>query len=173
MVLWTKLIAGVADYCVERIGDFNDTLVADEALGILKGMYEGAPAILDQVGEADKKFYVTRSVYDNLVSSYESVSTGSDLQVGYQADGIPVVRYRGIEVVKVTQWDQAISLFSLPDPNRALYTTPMNHMVGFETTSDVTNLDIWYSKDDDLTKVRGKYRMGYEYKHCDLQVIAY
>ena len=43
---------------------------------------------LDQLPEADKKFYVTRSVYDNLVASYESVSTGSDLQVGYQQDGI-------------------------------------------------------------------------------------
>lgn len=171
--LWTRLIAGVADYCVERIGDFNDTLVPDEALNTLKGMYEGAPAILDQVPLNEKFFYVTRSVYDNLVSSYESVSTGSDLQVGYQENGIPVLRFRGIEVLKITQWDEAIKAFGLSDPNRAIYTTPMNHMVGVETTDEETSLDIWYSKDDDIVNVSGKYRMGYNYKHCDLQVIAY
>ena len=171
--LWTRLIAGVADYCVQREGDFNDILQTDEALTTFKAMYESAPAILDQIPLNEKFFFVTRSVYDNLVSSYESVSNGSDLQVGYNIDGIPFVKYRGIEVVKLTQWDEAIKSFGLSDPNRAIYTTPSNHVLGFENTNDVTRLDIWYSQDDDLTKVRGRYKMGYNYKHCDLQVIAF
>jgi len=170
--LWTTLIAGVALYDVDQVADFNTTLVADEALGKLKLMYESAPAVLDQVPEGDKKFYVTRSVYDNLVSSYESVSTGSDLQVGYQADGIPVVRYRGIELIKLSQWDAAISTFGLSNPNRALYTTAQNHVVGVERAGDETKADVWYSKDDDIVKTSVKYRMGYQYRAAGFSVIA-
>ena len=73
----------------------------------------------------------------------------------------------------MTQWDQAISTFGLSDPNRAIYTTPMNHMVGVENGDDVTSLDIWYDKTDDIVYTSAKYKMGYNYKHCDLQVIAY
>jgi len=170
--LWTQLDAGVIAGEVTEVAAFNAVLTADEALNKLILMIESADNILDQLDENDKKIYVTRSVYQNLVASYESVSTGSDLQVGYQADGIPVVRFRGIEVVKLAQWDSAISTFGLANPNRALYTTPSNHIVGFENSNDVTSLEIWYSKDDNIVNTSAKYRMGYVYKFGDLSVIA-
>ena len=94
------------------------------------------------------------------------------MQIGYQVDGIPVVRFRGVEVVKLSQWDAAISTFSLGNPNRALYTTPQNHVVGVERAGDETKADIWYSKDDDIVKTSVKYRMGYQYRAAGFSVIA-
>jgi len=170
--LWTRLDAGVIATDVLEVAAFNAVLVAGESLAKLQLMYESAPATLDQISESEKKFYVTRSVYDNLVSSYESVSTGSDLQVGYTQDGIPVVRFRGIEVLKVSQWDAAITTFTLGKPNRAIYTTPENHVVGIEKASDETNASTWYSKDDDVVKTSVKYRMGYNYRAAGFTVIA-
>ncbi len=170
--LWTRLEAGVIAGDVSEVADFNAVLVAGEALAKMKLAYESAPAVLDQLPEADRKFYVTRSVYDNLVSSYESVSTGSDLQVGYQADGIPVVRYRGVEVIKLSQWDAALSAFSLLSTHKLLYTTPTNHVVGIEKAGDETKADVWYSKDDDIVKTSVKYRMGYQYRAAGFTVIA-
>tara|TARA_R110002167_G_scaffold118766_1_gene295575 strand:+ start:2107 stop:3096 length:990 start_codon:yes stop_codon:yes gene_type:complete len=170
--LWPSLDAGVIAGEVTEVAAFNAVLVAGEALAKTVLMIESADNILDQLDENDKKIYVTRSVYQNLVSSYESVSTGSDLQVGYQQDGIVQVRVRGIEVIKLAQWDSAITTFTLGNPNRALYTTPSNHIVGFEDSNDVTSLEIWYSKDDNIVNTSAKYRMGYVYKFGGLSVIA-
>jgi len=170
--LWTQLDAGVISGDVDEVAAFNAVLVDGEALAKLKLMVESANNILDQIDENDKKIYVTRSVYQNLQASYESNSTGSDLQQSMLQDGIPTLRYRGIEVVKLAQWDSAISTFTLGNPHRALYTTPANHIVGFEKSADVTSLDVWYSKDDDKVYTSAKYRMGYVYKFGKLSVIA-
>lgn len=170
--LWKGLNDGVIAGDVLETPDFNSTLAADEALNKLTAMYTLAPATLDQISESEKKFYVTRSVYDNLVASYESRSTGSDLQVGYLTDGIPVVRLRGIEVVKISQWDSAIVTFSLSAPHRALYTTKENHVLGIEKAGDETKAATWYSQDDDVVKTSVKYRMGYQYRTEGYSVIA-
>ena len=114
--LWPRLLAGVATYDVDRVADFNTVLADNEALEKCKLMYESAPATLDQVPEGDKKFYATRSVYDNLMCSYESISTGSDFQVSRVIDGAPKLYFRGIEVLKISQWDSAISTFALGNP---------------------------------------------------------
>jgi hypothetical protein len=170
--LWTRLDAGVIATDVEEVAAFNAVLVAGEALAKMQLAYESAPNTLDQLPEADRKFYVTRSVYDNLVSSYESVSTGSDLQVGYLQDGIPFVRYRGVEVIKLAQWDAALASFSLLSTHKLLYTTPTNHIVGVEKAGDETNAKVWYSNDDDNVKTSVKYRMGYQYRAAGFTVIA-
>ena len=179
--LWTTLIAnsgGGASYCVNRTGSFGTgSLAAGKALAELKAAYEGADAILDEIPNNLKAFYVTRSVYDNLVSSYESVSTGSDLQVGYQIDGVPFVRYRGVDVVKISAWDQYLAdstspLFSTTR-HLILYTTKENHVLGVENSADLNRIRGWYSLDDDKYYFDSKMRVGYNYVHCDLQTIAY
>jgi hypothetical protein len=170
--LWTTLDAGVIAGDVDEVADFSATLSAGDALAKFKLAYESAPATLDQISESEKKFYVTRSVFDNLVSSYESLSTGSDLQVTWLIDGLQVVRYRGIEVVKITQWDSALAAFSLLSTHKLLYTTKENHVVGIEKAGDETKAATWYSKDDDIVKTSVKYRMGYNYRAAGFTVIA-
>ena len=179
--VWPTLIAnsGSGDsYCVRRTTDFGTGPLADgDALAAFKAAYEGADNILDQMGETQKRFYVTRSVFDNLVSSYESVSTGSDLQVTYQVDGIINVRYRGVPVQKISAWDQDLADTDNPlngtVEHLLLYTTRENHVLGVEDTADLNRIRSWYSLDDDKYKFDSKMRVGYNYLHCDLTVIAY
>lgn len=181
--LWPQLIAnsgGPGDsYCIRRTASSFGTgaLAVDFALAVFKEAYEGAPAILDQLPENQKQFTVTRSVFNNLVSSYESKSTGSDLQVTYLKDGIPVVQYRGVPVVKVSQWDVALADAANPLDGVAkhllLYTTRDNHVLGVQNAADLNRVDGWYSKDDDVYNFASKMRLGYNYVHCDLTVIAY
>jgi len=179
--LWPTLIAnsGGPGYCIPRPGTAlgNGDLASGVALEALKAVYQGANNILDQMPENMKAFWVTRSIYDNLVSSYESVSTGSDLQVTLQTDGIPVVRYRGVVVNKVASWDEDLS--DLDNPlngvvsHLILYDTRDNNVVGVANEGDLNRIDGWYSKDDDIYNFASKMRMGYNFVHCDLASIAY
>ncbi len=175
--LWTKTIAGVGTGCVNRAVDISSVLGDGDALSAIKDVYKGADNTLDQIPENMKHMLVTRSVFDNLVDSYESVSTGSDLQVRYLTDGIPTVSYRGVEVKKISFWDQ--SLLDVENPlngtttNLIMYTTKENHAIAVGDTADLNRIDGWYSKDDDEFKFASKMRMGYNYIHCDLTTVGY
>lgn len=179
--LWPTLIAnsgGGTSYCVNRTSTIGTgTLASNAAIGYLKAAYEGADAILDQIPENQKSFSVTRSIFDNLISTYESTSTGSDLQVSWNKDGIPQVRYRGVPVVKISQWDKALADANNPlngtVEHLVLYTTRDNHVLGVQNQADLNNVRGWYSIDDDVYNFDAKMRLGYNYVHCDLTVIAY
>lgn len=179
--LWTTLIAnsGSGDsYCVQRTSTFGTgALSAGDALAAVQAANEGASAILDQIPENQKAFYVTRSVWDNLYNSYSSVSTGSDLQVGYTQDGIPNLRYKGIPVVKISRWDQSLADANNPlngtYEHLLLYTTRENHVLGVQNQADLNRVRGWYSLDDDVYNFDSKMRVGYNYVHCDLTVIGY
>lgn len=179
--LWTTLLANDGEgtsYCVNKTSSFGTGALTDgEALAAFKAAYVGADSILDAIPENQKAFYVTRSVYDNLVASYESISTGSDLQVSWNVDGIPVVRYRGVPVMKISAWDDYLADATNPlfgdIEHLLLYTTRENHVLGVENTADLNRIRSWYSRDDDKYYFDSKMRVGYNYLHCDLQTIAY
>lgn len=179
--LWTQLIANAGSgsaYCVNRVHDFSDTLAAGEALVALKAAYENSAIILKQIEVNNKYFAVTGSVYENLMSSYESNTTGSEKMFLNLTDGQngPSLMYRGINVIPVYAWDLALDDPTCPlYPNTnhlLLYTTKDNHAAGFARQSDSEKIAGWYDRDSRLYKIEGFYRMGYSYFHCDLQSIA-
>lgn len=179
--LWTTLLANDGSgtsYCVNKVASFGTgSLSAGEALSALEAAYEGADEILDQIPESEKRFYVTRSVYDNYFNSLQSATTGSDNQVTYTQDGIPVLRYRGVVVEKISAWDKFLRETDNPlngtVEHLLLYTTKQNHVLGVENSGDLNRIRGWYSIDDDKYRFDGKMRVGYNYIHCDLQTIAY
>lgn len=177
--LWPTLVTGVGSGDVTRATTVLGVgaLAPGAALASMKEVYEESDAILDQLPENQKVFAVTRSVFDNLVSSYESVSTGSDLQVGYQQDGIPQVRYRGVPVIKISQWDAALADATNPNngviEHAILYTTRENHVLGVQNTADLNRVRGWYSIDDDVYNFDAKMRLGYNYVHSGLTTVAF
>lgn len=172
--LWKVLIAGVGTDINRAATLGTGALSAGEALAALKSCYEDADPILDR---SKATFVVTRSVLDNLVTSYESISTGSDLQVSWQVDGIPNVRYRGVPVKEVPAWDvmlqDAANPLNTVADHLILYTVKENHVLGVQNASDLNRIKGWYSDDDDNYKFAAKMRMGYNYVHPDMTVIAY
>lgn len=182
--LWVRMISGSGGavgsdaYGIKRVADLGTGSLANgEALSTLKAAYEEADAILDQIPEDQKYFLLTRSMFDNLVTSYESSSTGSDLQVTWQKDGIPQVRYRGVPVTKVSSWDVFLADPANPWYNSIehllLYTTRENHVVGVQNQADLNRIDGWFDKTDDKFYFDSKMRAGYNYLHDDLTVVAY
>lgn len=171
--LWTRLIAGTATYEVERIGGSLDTLAADSALNRLRFMYESSNTTLRSLPINERKFFVTQSIYDNLLTSYESVDSGSDLQIQLLQDGTQSLKFRGIDVIPVIAWDDAIARYSLGSPNRIIYTTPSNHVIGVNRAGDDSVVGAWYERKDKKVYIEALYRMGYNYIHGDLQSIAY
>lgn len=171
--LWTRLIDGTSDYCVKRIGAGfgSGNLAADAALNRLRLMYSQAPNILKE--SPDKKFFVTQSIFDNLLTSYESVTSGSNLQFQLLQDGTQVLKFRGIEVVPILAWDDAIERYGLDAPHRILYTVADNHVIGLNRAGDFEKVGVWYERKDRKVYFEAQYRMGYNYVHCDLQAIAY
>lgn len=173
--LWTRLIDGVADYSVQRIGGAlgQGALAADAALDRLTDMYEQSNKILRSLPLEERKFFVTQSVFDNLLKSYRSTTSGSELQFGVTQNGIQDMKFYGIDVIPVIAWDAAIENYELSDPHRILYTTPQNHAVGVNRANDDSTLGFWYERKDRKVYIEGLYRMGYNFIHSDLQSIAY
>lgn len=177
--MWPTLIAGNASYAVKRIGAAlgSGTLSSGTALTYLKAHYEGAPIILKQIETSQKKFFVTGSVYENLLASYESNSTGSEnqfalLQMGPQG----FLKYRGIDVVPIYAWDDALvsdSPLGASVKHLILYTTPENHVIGVERAADQGSIEMWYERKDRKLYIEGMYKMGYIYIHDELQTVSF
>lgn len=179
--IWTKLIedsGSGSTYCVRRSATLGTgTLSADEALTALRSSYEQADPILKQMPNSMKHFLVTGSVYENLYASYESKSNGTERQFSLLLDGSNGLTYRGIPVIPVYAWDTALADTDNPLNGEVehliLYTTPDNHFVGVEASSDLSRIEGWYERKDRKYYFEGNMKIGYQYGHCDLQVIAY
>lgn len=181
--VWVKLFDGFGSYCVKPVintlpKQYNSTLSADQALNTLRSTYEGASILLKQIPANQKVFWVTGSMWDNLYTSYESKQYGTELQFKYLVDGVAQLSFRGTPVRPL--WIADYSLENdTTNPFRnslrhfVIYTIPDNHIIGVENASDLNNVKVFYSQDDEVTKMRGEMRFGYNYLHCDLQAISY
>lgn len=182
--LWAKLIAGETGYCVTKVDSIGTgALAAGAALTYLRNLYQGTatatvPIQLKQVENNMKYFAVTGSIYENLLTSYESNTTGSDAQFGMLQKGPQgFLQFRGIDIYPIYAWDEALldtanPLFGTVS-HLILYTTKMNHVVGMARASDQGAVSQWYEKKDRKYYFEGNYKMGYNYICCDLQAISY
>lgn len=177
--MWTKLIANSGTgsaYCVRRTDDLAGTLASGSALTALKNAYEGSAVILKQLPNEMKYFAVTGSVYENLLSSYEANTNGTEAQFTLLKDGANNLTYRGIPVKAVYAWDSALADPTCPlygRENLILYTTRNNHAVGVDVEADQEKISGWYERKDRKYYIEGFQRLGYNYVCCDLQTIAY
>ena len=171
--MWTKLIAGEATYEVKRTTTaIGATLSAGQAIASLEEAYTEAEIILKQIEPGKKKFFVTGSIAEDYQKTLE---TQNATEAGWMQiqDGVMKLYYRGIEVVPIYAWDEYLSASSSANPHRILYTSVDNHVIGVEKANDVNKLDVWFSKDDNVMKYEGRFKVGYNYVHGDLQIIAY
>ena len=180
--MWTQLIDAAqgssSSYCVRRGADFGLTLSDGEALAGLKSITEGSANILKAIPNSKKNIWVTGSVFENLLSSYESNSTGSDDQFGLLQKGPGgFLQYRGLDVKPIYFWDTLLEDSDNPlfgtVKHLALYTTRDNHVIGTDAGSDLTTIEGWYERKDRKYYFEGDMKMGYTYLHCDLQTIGF
>lgn len=180
--LWKLAMDAVASYCVTKVANLGSstTFSAGDGLGMLQEIYNKAPRLLKQLPPNEKIIAVTEDIFENVWASYESTSSGSDLQ--FQAlkqgpdmeDGTPSLMFRGVRVVCVYAWSQAIADYSLSNPNRIMYFAPANNWIGAErrNITDIST-DVWYSRDDDKNYFRTRFKLGVQFAHCDLMAVSY
>lgn len=157
----------------------GDALAVDGAKGLLKQMYEDADVTL--LNMDNKQFYVTKTVYDNLLDTYEDTASSAGLLrlIG----GTNQLTFRGIPVVQVPEWD--VNLADSTNPhytgsglsigsNLIVFTTPDNLIVGTDVTSPSSEFRIRYNDDDDeLMKIISKFKLGAQFVHESLVCLAY
>ncbi len=182
--LFVKMYDANASYCVKRVGNDlpnqnNSVLVADQAYNALKATHEGASIILKQLPMSEKVMWVTGSMYENLLSSYESKTNGATetqfklLTMGQNGN----LTYRGIEVVPLYIADNYLIDSANPWYNNlrhfVIYTTRggskfSNLVFGTERSSDLDRIDMFYDQRLKQSYAQHESVFGIQFIHCDL-----
>ena len=181
--LFVKLYDGLSSYCVKRVANslgnnHNTNLNDDEALDALRRLHIDSPIVLKSLVPQDKVFWVTGSMYENLMKSYESKSGGVDIQFRYLENGNYELRFRGIDVRPLYQADSTLATDTTCPwydniRNFAIYTPKAssrysNLVLGTERASDLNNIKMFFDEKDDVTYAKHEARIGVNFINCDL-----
>lgn len=118
------------------------------AYALLTAMYYAAPVEMRQAG---MRFIVTQSIAD----AYQQYLTGKGIESEYKnlVDGVPGLKFLGVDVVPMPIWDQMIQSYNdLGDtfykPHRAVLIEKANLAVGTPGETAFGEFDIFYDKKD-------------------------
>ena len=148
---------------------------AAEALTMLRTIYDGAPAALQQVAPADKKMFVTPKIFNAYLANLEG--TGADLAVVNQVDGMRRVMFRGVEVVAMYEWDTILAdtnpdLFNTAagaDVNNGVcYCAVENLILGSDVTDPEGSFKVFYDDLEEKMFFRGYFKLGVQYLYSSL-----
>lgn len=169
---WMKLMA--AETVIEEagtVGAVSDT----DAINLLRAVFDGAPAALQQVAAADKKMFVTPRLFNAYLANLEG--TSSDLAYASQKDGVMKVSFRGVQLVPMYEWDTILT-----DTDPALFTdaaaaecndgvcyiASQNLIIGTDVTDPQSQLKMWYEDKDEKVLVRSYFKLGVQYLFSSL-----
>jgi hypothetical protein len=154
----------------------GQVLAADESIAILKAMYNAADSRL--LAQPNKKFYVTRSIWDGYLNDLESIQNSGAGNTMINEDGKVTLTYRGVEVVNMEIWDRIIeayqdngTVYNLP--NRAVLTTPQNIPIGTLADGDFGTVDAFYDRTLKTNYIDGVYTIDAKHLESYLTVVAY
>ncbi len=153
-------------------------LAADEAVGIFKTLYEAQPAVLAQIPDRQKRIYCDTRVVNNYVESLEDSGTYTESGKRMLIDGIERPTYRGIPIIECA-WGQYLEDFPhasgyLPArPHRMILTVPDNLVIGIDAESEFNQMDFWFNRDEQENRFRMQLKIGVQYVHNQLMVVAY
>lgn len=179
---WKKIFAAVAAneayrYTIARNVNYADqSLLTDDALKALKAMHNnGDERIFDVPGA---HFRLTRSMYTNLLDSYESKAP----EIGFQnlVNGQKALHFRNVPVMQCSMWDRVIkkdqrdpaSTANYFRPHRAALYAPENLQIGW-SVGDNDVFESWYERTPKEVHMRGNVDFDTQLPHGDLVAAAY
>ena len=177
--VFTHFLDNEAAYCVEPVYNFpaaqklhNSIMNADQAVTILRLLWDNASLILDALPENEKAVWVTKSFWNNYLRSLES-NCCVEGSFRLQQDGAKTLFYRGVELMPLPFADEALGTetdnpFYDEIRHFAVYTAKGNHYFGTERTSDLGNLTSCMDCRTNANLIKGKMRFGYNFVQCDL-----
>ena len=146
-----------------------------EALTMLKTIYDGAPAALQQVAPEDKKMFVTPKIFNAYLANLEG--TAADLAIVNQQEGIRRVMFRGVEVVAMYEWATIVA-----DTNPDVFQTAAganntqgmcycaveNLIIGSDVTDPEGSFKVFYDDLEEKMFFRGYFKLGVQYLYSSL-----
>ena len=121
--------------------------------------------------------FVTKSLADALTKDlkreYKEILTWEQV-----FNGINVTEYNGVKIFAISVWDRMIQRYqnngvSLNLPHRAVFGTPKQMFVGSPANSVISELDIWFNKDERVVKSYSAGRLGTLIGEDNLFQLAY
>lgn len=169
---WMKLMA--AETVIEFAGTPAAPTAAD-AIGLIRNVYDQAPAALQQVAAGDKKMFVTPKIFNAYLANLEGSS--ADLAIVNQQDGLRRVMFRGVELVPMYEWDTILTdtdpaLFNTAagaDVNNGVcYCAVENLIIGSDVTDPQGSFKVFYDDLEEKMFFRGYFKLGVQYLYSSL-----
>lgn len=179
--IWLGDTAGTADYSIydgifkqytglpagQKLVGAVGALATDAAIGAFETMYAAAPDELLEM-QSDAVIEVSGTMADNFRETLEAKGVSE----GFMAivNGIPQLRWRGLNIIVHREWDTHISGDSLAtNVHRAVFHVRKNVAIGTDI-NEVGGADVWYNKDAKENRFRLEYVCGVNYKADELAV---
>ena len=169
---WMELMK--AETVIEYAGTEAAPTAAD-AIGLIRNVYDQAPAALQQVPAGDKKFFVTPKVFNAYLANLEGSS--ADLAIVNQVDGMRKVMFRGVEIVPMYEWDTILTDTN-PDlfitaaaanvNNGVCYCAVENLIIGSDVTDPEGSFKVFYDDLEEKMFFRGYFKLGVQYLYSSL-----
>ena len=173
---WMKLMGADATVLAARTeyAGVEAAPTAADAIGLLRTMYDTAPANLQQVPASDKKMFVTPKIFNAYLANLEGSS--ADLAIVNTVDGYTRVSFRGVQVVPMYEWD---TILADTDPtifleagvnltNGACYCAVENLILGSDVTDPEGSFKVFYDDLEEKMFFRGYFKLGVQFLYSSL-----
>lgn len=179
--VYAKLLEGVANNDgTTDAGAITDTdLLPDNMLATMKRVWNAQSRQLRRKSVAEKKFFVTASVY-YAYEEYLQSKTGNNIitQNTFITDGVPKVTFNGVELINLDFVDEGLALYDVTgspastiNPNRIILTVPTNHTLQMDGSGYIM-IDPQYILAGDIVLSPLSAMIDYQYGFGYLNVIA-
>ena len=169
---WMELMK--AETVIEYAGTEAAPTAAD-AIGLIRNVYDQAPAALQQVPAGDKKMFVTPKIFNAYLANLEGSS--ADLAIVNQVDGMRRVMFRGVELVAMYEWDTILTDTN-PDlfitaaaanvNNGVCYCAVENLIIGSDVTDPEGSFKVFYDDLEEKMFFRGYFKLGVQFLYSSL-----
>ena len=154
----------------------GQVLASGDGIAILKAMYKAADSRLK--GHADKKFYVTTSIWDAYLDDLEDVQNQGAGNTMITENGQVSLTYRGIPLEQMDFIDRTIEEYedngtTYFRPNRAILSIPSNLPIATLATEDWGSLEAFYDMVTKKNYIDGIYTIDAKHLEPYLTVAAY
>ena len=177
---WMKLMATSGILAARTIFAGTEAApTAEQAIGLLREMYDTAPASLQQVASSDKKFFVTPKVFNAYLANLEGSS--ADLAIVNTVEGYTRVSFRGVQVIPMYEWDTILAdlnpaMFTHTPSggsatqynNGACYVATENLIIGSDVTDPEGSFKVFYDDLEEKMYFRGYFKLGVQYLYDSL-----
>jgi hypothetical protein len=173
--LWPVHLKNLA---VNHLAPYVDTnsgtaLGAGDALALLKEMYNSQANVLAGLPDSEKRFYVTKSIYQQYFDDTANLG-GGDAGRFQILNGQNVLVYRGIPVVQDVTWDDhQTNELGQPNSHLALLTIPKNLVMATDFVGDKNKIEFWYDRKDEVNLQKAKFKLGANVVHGAFLVIGF